>query len=435
MKFKDLKALDYIRKDENILVLILFGLSSLRAFFEIEIAEISERGEFFFFKSWFYFLLAWGDLKLINLFIKEEDKRRRFKMYFVIIPFVVFPFLSEFDRVFFSANFRDGINVFTLPNSLLSFFLLAKGIPKISFFLVFLWKFCFSVLFALKEKFFSVIFIPVISYIVWHIFSLNVIFGSFSPFILLFSAESAYILMGESIALLFLISYRDGRFFLRRVLGLRFFYLILVATIGVFSVGGRDYVRFFSSLASVIPFYLIPFILREEGGFGGRKVVPLIIFFSFISASRGIQVMFVPIVLLFSALYELPPLELKRKSFLASLLYSVFSAFLVFVAHAGAKDSFSFPSEIFQVAFVALAFSFFEFLSSKTKGFLRKSTGFISCVIPSFFFGAPEDILVGVFFGILYVRWELQIFKFLAGAYFTSKYCYMKHIISRDIFG
>ena len=434
MKLKDLKILDFVRKDENIVVLLLFGLSSLRAFFEIEIADITERGEFFFFKSWFYFALAWIELKLINVFIREEVRKRRFKMYFVLVPYAIFPFLSEFDRVFFSANFKDGINVFTFPNSLLSFFLLAKGIPKVSFFLIFVWKFGFSILFALREKFFPVLFIPVISYIVWHIFSLNVLFGSFSPFIILFSTESAYILMGELISLLFLISYPDGRFFLKEVLGLRFLYLVLVATIGVFSVGGRDYVRFFSSLASVIPFYLIPFILREEGG-GGKRVISLILFFSFISASRGIAVMFVPIVLLFSALYELPPLELKRKSIPASLLYSVFSAFLVFIAHAGAKDSFSFPSEIFQVAFVVLVFSFFEFLSSKLDGFLRKSTGFISCVIPSFFFGAPEDVLVGVFFGILYVRWELQIFKFLAGAYFTSKYCYMKHIISRDIFG
>jgi hypothetical protein len=204
--------------------------------------------------------------------------------------------------------------------------------------------------------------------------------------------------------------------------------LILVAVIGVFSTGERDFVMFFPSLASIIPFYLIFLAIRGVGG-----VIPIILSFSFFSSSRGIFVMFLPIILLFSAIYELPPLELKKKPIISSFLYSFFAGFLVFVAHAGAKTSFSLPSEVFQLSAIVIMFSFFDFLSLNIKNrVLKKLSGAVACVIPSLFLGYPEDILVGIFFGALYIRWELEIFKFLAGAYFTSKYSYLKYKLSSE---
>jgi|GEM_PF-997761 hypothetical protein len=422
-------------------------LALVRAGFESHFSDVESKGAFFFFKSWFYSLLFLLDLKLLNKLLN-----RKYIIFSFLIPFSVFSLFGVFlDREFWTYDFRSGIQIFELPKAFFSFLFFARGVPKTSIFFLFFLKLVGLVL--LRKDLFRFILYFLLSYSLWVLFHLSFVLGKSNPVFLIFTERTSYFILGGVFLLLFfLIASRD---FLKDFLWVNLknyslIYIFILAFVGAFSVGKRDYINIILSFFGVFSFFITQQIINLIGdvivrqdekseGHQAQKIIYRIFFLFYIAislfgGSRGMFLVPLPIIVLFSAFYHLPPFELKRK-FLGPIFYSIFAGFLVFVSHLSASKTFSIPSEVFSLALCSLVFALFDSSAEKVHGTLKKLFSAITCVVPSLFFFSVENVVFSVFLAIL--SWWLKgsrIFRVISIFYFASFYSYQKYVKSADIF-
>jgi hypothetical protein len=423
-------------------------LAFVRAGFESHFSDVESKGAFFFFKSWFYALLFLLDLKLL---IGLLD--RRYIIFSFLVPFSVFSLFGVFlDREFWTYDFRSGIQIFELPKAFFSFLFFARGIPKTSIFILFFFKFVGFIF--LRKNFFKFIFYFFLSYSLWVLSHISVVFGKSNPVFLVFTERTSYFILGGIFLLLFfLIASRDflKDFLWRNFKNYSLIYILILASVGAFSVGKRDYINILLSFFGVFSFFVSQQIIsligdilvrQQDDKAEGHQIQKLIyrifsmfyIAISLFGGSRGMFLVPLPFIVLFSAFYHLPPFELKRK-FLGPIFYAIFAGFLIFVSHLSASKTFSIPSEVFSLALCSFVFALFDSFAEKFQGTLRRIFSAITCIVPSLFFFSPENIVFSVFLAIL--SWWLKgsrIFRVISIFYFASFYSYKKYMRSEEIF-
>ncbi len=419
-------------------------LALLRAGFESHFSDVESKGAFFFFKSWFYALLFLLDLKLLTKLLN-----RKYIIFSFLIPFSIFSLFGVFlDREFWTYDFRSGIQIFELPKAFFSFLFFARGIPKTSIFVLFFLKLV-GLIFLRKNLFRFILYI-FLSYSLWVLFHISSVFGKSNPLFLIFTERTSYFILGGIFLLLFfLIASRD---FLKDFLWMNLknyslIYVFILASVGAFSIGKRDYINILLSFFGVFSFFITQQIISLIGDIlashkaEDRQVEKIIyrIFFLFYIAislfggSRGMFLVPLPFIVLFSAFYHLPPFELKRK-FLGPIFYSIFAGFLLFVSHLSASKTFSIPSEVFSLAFCSFLFALFDAFTEKFQGTLKKLFSAVTCVVPALFFFSVENIVFSIFLAIL--SWWFKgsrIFRAISIFYFASFYSYQKYAKSEDI--
>jgi hypothetical protein len=422
-------------------------LAFVRAGFESHFSDVESKGAFFFFKSWFYALLFLLDLKLL---IRLLD--RRYIIFSFLVPFSVFSLFGVFlDREFWTYDFRSGIQIFELPKAFFSFLFFARGIPKTSIFILFFFKFVGFIF--LRKNFFKFIFYFFLSYSLWVLSHISVVFGKSNPVFLVFTERTSYFILGGIFLLLFfLIASRDflKDFLWRNFKNYSLIYILILASVGAFSVGKRDYINILLSFFGVFSFFVSQQIIsligdilvrQQDDEAEGHQIQKLIyrifsmfyIAISLFGGSRGMFLVPLPFIVLFSAFYHLPPFELKRK-FLGPIFYAIFAGFLMFVSHLSASKTFSIPSEVFSLALCSFVFALFDSFAEKFQGTLRRIFSAITCIVPSLFFFSPENIVFSVFLAIL--SWWLKgsrIFRVISIFYFASFYSYQKYVKSEDV--
>jgi hypothetical protein len=419
----------------------------VRAGFESHFSDVESKGAFFFFKSWFYALLFLLDLKLL---IRLLD--RRYIIFSFLVPFSVFSLFGVFlDREFWTYDFRSGIQIFELPKAFFSFLFFARGIPKTSIFILFFFKFVGFIF--LRKNFFKFIFYFFLSYSLWVLSHISVVFGKSNPVFLVFTERTSYFILGGIFLLLFfLIASRDflKDFLWRNFKNYSLIYILILASVGAFSVGKRDYINILLSFFGVFSFFVSQQIIsligdilvrQQDDKAEGHQIQKLIyrifsmfyIAISLFGGSRGMFLVPLPFIVLFSAFYHIPPFELKRK-FLGPIFYAIFAGFLMFVSHLSASKTFSIPSEVFSLALCSFVFALFDSFAEKFQGTLRRIFSAITCIAPSLFFFSPENIVFSVFLAIL--SWWLKgsrIFRVISIFYFASFYSYKKYMRSEEI--
>jgi hypothetical protein len=424
---------------------VLFAF--VRAGFESHFSDVESKGAFFFFKSWFYALLFLLDLRLL---IGLLD--RRYIIFSFLVPFSVFSLFGVFlDREFWTYDFRSGIQIFELPKAFFSFLFFARGIPKTSIFILFFFKFVGFIF--LRKNFFKFIFYFFLSYSLWVLSHISAVFGKSNPVFLVFTERTSYFILGGIFLLLFfLIASRDflKDFLWRNFKNYSLIYILILASVGAFSVGKRDYINILLSFFGVFSFFVSQQIIsligdivvhQQDDKAEGHQIQKLIyrifsmfyIAISLFGGSRGMFLVPLPFIVLFSAFYHLPPFELKRK-FLGPIFYAIFAGFLMFVSHLSASKTFSIPSEVFSLALCSFVFALFDSFAEKFQGTLRRIFSAITCIAPSLFFFSPENIVFSVFLAIL--SWWLKgsrIFRVISIFYFASFYSYQKYVKSEDV--
>jgi hypothetical protein len=428
-------------------VFVLFAF--IRAGFESNFSDVESKGAFFFFKSWFYAFLFLLDLKIISKLLPKK-----YIIFSFLIPLFVFSLFGVFlDREFWTYDFRSGIQIFDLPKAFFSFLFFAHGIPKTSIFILFFFKFVGFIF--LRTNFFKFIFYFFLSYSLWVLSHISFIFGKSNPVFLLFTERTSYFILGGIFLLLFLVF--ASRNFLKDFLWGNFknyslIYLFIVTFVGAFSVGKRDYINILLSFFGVLSFFVSQQIVNllndviihhhqnneKVEDYKTEKLTYHIFLLSYVAislfgASRGMFLVPLPFIILFSAFYHLPPFELKRK-FLGPIFYALFAGFLMFVSHLSAKKTFSIPPEVFSLAFCSFLFALFDSFAEKFQGTLRRIFSAMTCIVPSLFLFSPENMVFSVFLAIL--SWWLKggrIFRVISAFYFASFYSYKKYMRSEEI--
>lgn len=409
--------------------LSILTLIFIRALIETTRVYTESKGGFFFSRFWLYSNLIWFDVFFANLVSKKLPP------FSVSIPLALFSTLGLFlDKFFLMIDYTSGIPINNLAKTITSFFVFSRGIPKISFILFFLSKIILTLIYGRENIIKSIIYV-LCSYLLWIIFSTETIYGKSNIFFMIFQEDIAYGISGMIYSFAFFLLFQ--RELLKKILkyglqDLSILYAVILAIFGTFSAGRLDYPYFFISFLSVIAFFLIQYIflfLNEDHSMQNLERLSFLIFLeiTIFSNLRGIFVVPIIFIVFLSAIYHLPPLEIKRRIF-APLFSSAFAGFLIIVSHTSTKKTFSIPSEIIFVSLISCGFIFLDSLTSKLHGISQKISAFITCIFPSLFMRSPENFLVSLFFGMLSIRFsDKKIIRFLVASYFVSQYSYAKY--------
>ncbi|GBD03427.1 hypothetical protein HRbin19_00710 [bacterium HR19] len=409
--------------------LSILALILIRVIFETTRVYTESKGGFLFSRFWLYSNIIWFDIFFANLVSKKIYP------FSVSIPLALFSTLGLFlDKFFLMMDYTYGIPINNLAKTITSFFVFSRGIPKISFILFFLSKIILTLIYGRYNIIKSIIYV-LCSYLMWIIFSTETIYGKSNIFFMILQEDVAYGISGMIYAFAFFLLFQ--RNLLKKILkyglqDLSILYAVILAIFGTFSVGKLDYPYFFLTFLSVMAFFIIQYIfllLNEEHLPDSLEKLSFLIFLeiTIFSNLRGIFVVPTIFIVFLSALYHLPPLEIKRRIF-APLFSSAFAGFLIIVSHTSTKKTFSIPSEVIFVSLISSGFAFLDSLTSKLRGIFQKISAFITCIFPSIFMRSPENFLVSLFLGMLSIKFsEKKIIRFLVAAYFVSQYSYAKY--------
>ncbi|MCS7214188.1 MAG: hypothetical protein NZ927_08245 [Candidatus Calescibacterium sp.] len=414
----------------------IFVFSGIRGALETFASQTEYRGEFFFAKFWFLSFLFASDLYL----------SRKFKIFspqIFFFPVAIFSISPFVDRYFFFREFDNGMGFQSFIRSILSFFVLSNGIPKLSLIMFFAVRAFLIVYLVFSRKFNFIVpytFWFLISYLLWHLFHLQVLYGKLSPlFFVGFEPKTVFIISGYIYFLLLsLIYFRkwiEG-FIVSEVKNLSIFYIFLIAMLGYISGEFGVLSKIVIPFTAVLGFRMVEIlvwrtrekILSHKYNLNLFEVIELSFLVSLFGASRGIFTMFLPFVVLFMFFYYVPPLELG-KGIWGAFLSSAFFFLMCIISHLSLKNSFFITSEGILVGTACAIFAFFENLSRKFEGLRRKIFAFATSVSPLIFMHSPEDIGVALIFGIASFRFDSSaIPRIISAIYFVSKFYYLKYM-------
>lgn len=410
----------------------------LRIILEVFISRSG--GEFLFWRFWFISFLFIFDFRLqkrLNVFFH--------KSFFLSGGFFVLS--SALDYYFLFRGFDNGIPLISFLKSFVSFFALAQGIPKLSLTVLFASRLLialYHLLFLKSPGSFRHILSIFVSYFVWHILHLNILYGKSSVLVSVgVDLESAYLLNG--ITYFILTSIIGGfiklgdfikNFIRSEIKDFSFSYNLIISFIG-YSLGERSYLlKIVAPFLGVLAFrtvQLVVQILRKkivEHNYALNNLDVLILFLtlSLFASLRGILLMTLPFVLLLMFIYYVPPVEL-RKNILGSFFVFIFFFFLVLISYLSSVEGFFITSETFSVAFGCGLYALFDNLTEKFSGTVKRIFASATAILPVIFLHLPEDIAVYFFLAVLsFIFSHSKIPRVLSAVYFVGKFYYLKSI-------
>ncbi len=424
---------------------LLLFLSAIRVYLELIYTDVVSEGAFFFSKLWFYSLLCFADLKVAERIAGAVPK-------VVIIPFMIFVPSVFLDTMFFFRDFDRGIPLLSFHSSLFSFFFLSRGVPKFGLIIFFIIKF-FLLIFSLRrgKDILSSFLYFLISYFIWQIAHIDIIYGKLSFLFFFFSERSAYILSGVIFMVIFLFVFFRSWFVKTALDGIKKVelpYIFLLSLLGHFSSGYGEQIKIIISFMSLLGFYFLHlFFLRlkdfieyirsgsDGSGYDQKKRDELIflifIIFSLFSMMRGIFVVPLPIFVFFFAIYHLPPLSLGAR-LVGFPLFGLFSSLMFLLSHLAPKSEFFIVREAVFIALAVFIFSSLEYITLRIRDNLnlRRVFAFLTSLSPISLMHAPEDIVFILFFALASARFiNIRWIRFISAAYFVSKYSYMKKLM------